>query len=112
MYQEDNDQAVKDTRDSKKEVLRLTYQNDELQEKCNFLEKKFHQLGQRLGATQDDFDAIDKQLDEGTANDSEYKHDYKTNARPKKHQKKQIVEPLDPYPNEHQFSYADEEHHR
>ena len=91
IYQQDNDQAVQDQRDSKKEVRRLIYQNDELQEKCYYLEKRFNQLGQRLGATQEDIDALDRENDQPDYKATGYK------TRPKQ-QKKQIVEPLDPYP--------------
>jgi hypothetical protein len=37
----DQENAVQGEREAKKEAVRLTYQNDELQEKVRFLENKF-----------------------------------------------------------------------
>lgn len=31
-------------RDSKKEVVRLTFKNDELQERTQYMERRFHEL--------------------------------------------------------------------
>ena len=45
-------------RDAKKEVLRLTFENDELVEKLKFMESKFQSLVQRVGASKEDIEAV------------------------------------------------------
>jgi len=45
-------------RDAKKEVLRLTFENDELIEKLKFVESKFQSLAQRVGASKEDIEAV------------------------------------------------------
>ena len=45
--------------EAKKEAVRLTYQNDELQEKVRFLENKFQSLAKRVNASKDDLDAVE-----------------------------------------------------
>ncbi len=41
IYKADQEAAIKGEREAKKEVLRLTFQNDEFVEKILFLESKF-----------------------------------------------------------------------
>lgn len=49
-------------RDAKKEVLRLTFENDELVEKLKFMESKFQSLVQRVGASKEDIEAVNSQI--------------------------------------------------
>ena len=41
IYQQDQERALQAERDAKKELLRLTFENDELVEKLKFMESKF-----------------------------------------------------------------------
>lgn len=56
IYQSDNEQAISQQRESKKEVVRLTFQNDELSEKLRYVERRFQQLVQRCGVSQEDIE--------------------------------------------------------
>jgi len=49
-------------RNAKKENMRLTFQNDELMEKLQYMERRFANLAQRCGASQEDLDAVDNML--------------------------------------------------
>jgi len=49
-------------RESKKEVVRLTLENDEFQEKIRFMEQKYHSLVERMGASQEDLNAVEQEL--------------------------------------------------
>jgi len=51
IYKRDYEQANFAARDSKKEVVRLTFENDEMHEKARFLERKYYTLVKRLGAS-------------------------------------------------------------
>jgi cell division septum initiation protein DivIVA len=51
IYQSDNELAEQGQRSAKKEVMRLTYQNDELIEKLQYMERRFANLVQRCGAS-------------------------------------------------------------
>jgi hypothetical protein len=46
-------------REAKKEVIRLTFLNDELVEKNRHFERKFSSLAQRCGASQEDLEAVE-----------------------------------------------------
>lgn len=61
-YKLDCDKALKSERDSKKEVVRLTLENDELQEKIRFIESKYQSVVHRLGASPEELDAIENEL--------------------------------------------------
>ena len=58
IYQQDQERALQAERDAKKEVLRLTFENDELVEKLKFMESKFQSLLQRVGASKEDIEAV------------------------------------------------------
>ena len=62
LCQVDQDQAVKDARDAKKENVRLTFQNDELETRIFALEKRMQAVVKRTGATHEDLEAVDKML--------------------------------------------------
>ena len=51
MYKEDYERATQAERESKKEVIRLTFKNDELSERHKYMEQKYLQLVQRVGAS-------------------------------------------------------------
>lgn len=59
IYKSDQENAIKGEREAKKDVLRLTYLNDELSEKVLFLERKFNSLVSRVGASKEDLEAIE-----------------------------------------------------
>jgi chromosome segregation ATPase len=69
LYQQENEQAVKDCRDKKKECVRLTFQNDELVERVSFLEQRFQVAVQKGQLGQDDIDEVEKAI----VNRSSYK---------------------------------------
>ena len=66
MYKADWEKATQAERLSKKEVLRLTFQNDELTERHKYMERKYLQLVQRVGASQEDLDAVEVIMASGT----------------------------------------------
>ena len=41
IYKQDNETAVEAQRDAKKEIMRLTFENDEMREKLNYMERRF-----------------------------------------------------------------------
>ena len=40
----------------------MTFANDEVEERCDYLESKYHALVRRMGASQEDIDAIEEEL--------------------------------------------------
>lgn len=40
----------------------MTFANDEAEERCDYLESKYHALVRRMGASQEDIDAIEEEL--------------------------------------------------
>lgn len=42
--------------------MQMTFENDEIDEKCQYLEQKYHALIKRLGASQEDIDAIEEEI--------------------------------------------------
>ena len=42
--------------------MRLTLENDEFQEKIRFMEQKYHSLVERMGASQEDLNAVEQEL--------------------------------------------------
>ena len=42
--------------------MQLTFENDEIDEKCQYLEQKYHALVKRMGASQEDIDAIEEEI--------------------------------------------------
>lgn len=59
MYKADYDKAIQAEREAKKENLRLTFQNDELVGRQQYMEEKYMQLVQRVSASQEDLDAVE-----------------------------------------------------
>ena len=47
---------------AKKELVQITFDNDELEEKYKYLEQKYHALIERMGASQEDIDSIEEQI--------------------------------------------------
>jgi len=45
---------------AKKELVQITFDNDELEEKYKYLEQKYHALIERMGASQEDIDSIEE----------------------------------------------------
>jgi len=54
--------AQKSERKAKRELVQLTFENDEIDEKCQYLEQKYHALVKRMGASQEDIDAIEEEI--------------------------------------------------
>ena len=50
----------------------MTFANDEVEERCDYLESKYHALVRRMGASQEDIDAIEEELMQ-TANERRMK---------------------------------------
>ena len=42
--------------------MQITFENDELEEKYMYLEQKYHALIKRMGASQEDIDAIEEEI--------------------------------------------------
>ena len=59
MYKADWEKATKAERQARQEVLQLTFQNDELSERHKYMEKKYLQLVQRVGASAEDLEAVE-----------------------------------------------------
>ena len=59
MYKQDWEKATQGERATKKENLRLTFQTDELTERHRYMERKYLQLVQRVGASQEDLEAVE-----------------------------------------------------
>ena len=51
-------------REAKKEVVRLTLENDEIGEKAQYFETKYAKLVRRLGASEEDLEAIEEEIGE------------------------------------------------
>lgn len=62
LYKNEQDRAVNSESCIKKEITSLTYANYELQERIKYVERKYSELGQRCGASQQDLEAIDVML--------------------------------------------------
>ena len=67
MYKQDMEAAIQAERETKKENLRLTFQIDELTERHKYMEKKYLQLVQRVGASQEDLEAVEVLMASGEA---------------------------------------------
>lgn len=59
MYKGDWEKATQAERSSRQEVLKLTFQNDELGERHKYMERKYLQLVQRVGASPEDLEAVE-----------------------------------------------------
>lgn len=42
--------------------MQATFTQDELDEKCKYLEQKYHALVKRMGASQEDIDMVDEEI--------------------------------------------------
>lgn len=54
--------AQKGERLANKELVQITFDNDEFEEKFKYLEQKYHALIERMGASQEDIDFIDEKI--------------------------------------------------
>jgi predicted nuclease with TOPRIM domain len=54
--------AQKGERLANKELVQITFDNDEIEEKFKYLEQKYHALIERMGASQEDIDLIDEKI--------------------------------------------------
>lgn len=61
-YQQEALEAQKEERKARRELVQMTFDNDEIDEKCQYLEQKYHALIKRMGASQDDIDAIEEEI--------------------------------------------------
>lgn len=61
-YKSDYDRAVQAEREAKKEVVRVTLENDEIREKAKFLEQRYQSMIHKLGISPDDIQALEEQL--------------------------------------------------
>jgi chromosome segregation ATPase len=61
-YKIDSEKAIAEARECKRENLRLTYHNDELIEKVNYLESKFSSLVSRCKVSKEDLDAVEEMI--------------------------------------------------
>lgn len=59
MYKSDWEKANQAERTARQEVLKLTFQNDELSERHKYMERKYMQLVQRVGASPEDLEAVE-----------------------------------------------------
>ena len=59
MYKNDWEKATQAERTARQEVLKLTFQNDELTERHKYMERKYLQLVQRVGASAEDLEAVE-----------------------------------------------------
>jgi len=59
MYKQDWEKATQAERTARQEVLKLTFQNDELSERHKYMERKYLQLVQRVGASPEDLEAVE-----------------------------------------------------
>ena len=59
IYKQDQEKAIQGEREAKKEVVRLTFANDELVEKNRYFDRRFNSLVQRCAVSQEDLDAIE-----------------------------------------------------
>lgn len=61
-YIKDCQHAQRAERQSRKELVQMTFENDELEEKHLYLEQKYHALIKRMGASQEDIDGIEEEI--------------------------------------------------
>ena len=59
MYKNDWEKATQAERSARQEVLKLTFSNDELTERHKYMERKYLQLVQRVGASAEDLEAVE-----------------------------------------------------
>ena len=59
MYKQDWEKATQAERTARQEVLKLTFQNDEYVERHKYMERKYLQLVQRVGASAEDLEAVE-----------------------------------------------------
>ena len=59
MYKNDWEKATQAERTARQENLKLTFQNDELTERHKYMERKYLQLVQRVGASAEDLEAVE-----------------------------------------------------
>lgn len=59
IYKSDQEAAIQGEREAKKEVLRLTFLNDEFLEKIHYLESKFQSLAKHVNASKEDLEAVE-----------------------------------------------------
>jgi len=59
MYKNDWEKATQAERTARQEVLKMTFQNDELTERHKYMERKYLQLVQRVGASAEDLEAVE-----------------------------------------------------
>jgi hypothetical protein len=69
--------AVQAERATKQQLVHLTFANDEAEERCDYLESKYHALVRRMGASQEDVDAVEEELMQ-TANERRKQRKSKT----------------------------------
>ena len=63
-YKSDAERALNAEREAKKEVVRINLEYDEVVEKANYYEAKYAKLVRRLGASEEDLEAIEEELGE------------------------------------------------
>ena len=68
MYKSDWEKATQAERTARQEVLKLTFQNDELTERHKYMERKYLQLVQRVGASAEDLEAVEIIMANGQEN--------------------------------------------
>jgi len=61
-YKNDYDKSVKSEREARKELVRVNLENDELKEKVRYIEGKYNNLIRRLGASQEEIEAVEEEL--------------------------------------------------
>lgn len=61
-YKQEATGAQKLERKARRELAQLAFENDEIDEKCQYLEQKYHALVKRMGASQEDIDAIEEEI--------------------------------------------------
>jgi hypothetical protein len=59
MYKQDYENAVKAEREAQKGIVKLSLENDELREKCGFLERKYVSVIEKLGISQEELGMIE-----------------------------------------------------
>ncbi len=63
-YKSDCERALHVEREAKKEVVRLTLEYDEIGERAQYFEAKYSKLVRRLGASEEDLEAIEEEVGE------------------------------------------------
>ena len=59
MYKSDWEKSTQAERVARQEVLKLTFQSDEMTEHHKYMERKYLQLVQRVGASAEDLEAVE-----------------------------------------------------